>query len=168
MIPSFQFRQTDRHDLYRLCNMLRLYWLGSLSQVKSETRPAVAAVCCYCVPSQTLFVALCRNLAIVSCQTERPLQMVSSCREKHSGDMLSSSFSLFVPQSLLCAGTYRPRRWASIWIHELSLKSCAADGRPSIWYIETRSFQLLACDARSFFSWRSSSFLALSQRHQSQ
>jgi hypothetical protein len=47
------------------------------------------------------------------------------------------SLSLFVPQSLLCAGTYRPRRWASIWIHELSLKSCAADGRPSIWYRDT-------------------------------
>lgn len=94
-------------------------------------------MCCYCVPSQTLFVVLCRNLAIVSCQTERPLQMVSSCREKHSaGDMLSSSFSRSLsPQSLLCAGTYRPRRWASIWIHELSLKSCAADGIEAVYMV---------------------------------
>lgn len=50
--------------------------------------------------------------------------------------MLSSSFSLSLsPQSLLCAGTYRPRRWASIWIHELSLKSCAADGIEAVYMV---------------------------------
>lgn len=50
--------------------------------------------------------------------------------------MLSSSFSRSLsPQSLLCAGTYRPRRWASIWIHELSLKSCAADGIEAVYMV---------------------------------